>query len=171
MQIGAYRIDAVFGQMTSQLRGELVQFWLDHRALPDANAAWARTDEIVCIARDPAGAIASVNTVYLAPLQGPDDLHYFYRMFTRPQDRLLELTTGMVRLCREALAASPLRDRRARGVVIVAENPKLQGPAGHRLLSSKDWVLLGKNPRGFDVWRKLFPGAAGPVEPAGPARG
>ncbi|HEX3537956.1 MAG TPA: hypothetical protein VHU15_14450 [Stellaceae bacterium] len=165
MQIGRYRIDPVFGTITPQLRGELVQFWLDEGALPDANAAWARTDEVVCIARDPARAIASVNTVYLAPLQGPDDLHYFYRMFTRPQDRLLELTTGMVRVCRESLEASRLRDPRARGVVIVAENPKLQGPAGHRLLSSKGWVHLGKNPRGFDVWRKLFPGAAAPVEP------
>ena len=55
--------------MTPQLRGELVQFWLDEGALPDANTAWTRTEEVVCIARDPNEAIASVNTVYLAPLQ------------------------------------------------------------------------------------------------------
>jgi hypothetical protein len=164
MQLGQYRIDPVFGSITPQLRGELVQFWLDEGALPDANAAWARTDEVVCIARDPAEAIASVNTVYLAALQGPDDLHYYYRMFARPQDRLLELATGMVRACREFLAASPLRDPRARGVLIVAENPKLQSPAGRRLLAGRGWSLVGKTARGFDLWRKPFPETSAPVE-------
>lgn len=143
--------------MTPQLRGELVQFWLDEGALPDANAAWARTNEAVCIARDPTEAIASVNTVYLAPLQSPENLHYFYRMFTRPRDRMLELTTAMVRACREFLEASPLRDPRARGVAIVAENPKLQTPAGRHLLSGRGWTLVGKTASGFDVWRKPFP--------------
>jgi hypothetical protein len=156
MRIGDYRIDAAFGQMTPQLRGELVQFWLDEGALPDANAAWARTDEVVCIARDPNEAIASVNTVYLAPLQGPDDLHYFLRMYTRPRDRLLELALGMVRACRTFLEASPLRDARARGVVIIAENPKLRTQAGHRLFKGNGWNLLGKDARGLDVWKKGF---------------
>ena len=164
MQVGQYRIDAVFGQMTPRLRGELVQFWLDERALPDANAAWARTDEVVCIARDPAEAIASVNTVYLATLQADEDLYYFYRMFTRPRDRVLELTTAMSRACRECLAASPLRDKRARGLVIVAENPKLQTPAGQRLLSGRGWTFVGKTERGLDVWKRPFePGAS--IEP------
>ena len=166
MQVGRYRIDSVFGQMTPQLRGELVQFWLAENALPDANAAWARTDEVVCIARDPAGEIVSVNTVYLAPLQGAEDLHYFYRMFTRPRDRVLELTTAMSRACRACLAASPLRDKRAHGVVIVAENPKLQTPAGHRLLSGRGWILVGKTERGLDVWKRPFAEAGASVEPA-----
>ena len=157
MQVGDYRIDTVLGQMTPPLRGELVQFWLDEGALPDANAAWARTNEVVCIARDPSGAIASVNTVYLAPLQGADDFHYFYRMFARPKDRLLELTVRMVRACRTFLEASPLRDPRARGIVIVAENPKLRAPAGHRLLAGNGWSLLGKNAQGLEVWTKGFP--------------
>jgi hypothetical protein len=164
MRIGDYRVDTVFGQMTPPLRGELVQFWLDEGALPDANSAWARTDQAVCIARDAAETIASVNTVRLAPLQGPDDLHYFYRMFTRPRDRRLELVIGMVRACRNILEASPLRDTRACGFVVVSENPKLQGLAGHRLLSSKGWKLVGKNVRGLDVWRRPFPAASAPVE-------
>jgi hypothetical protein len=157
----------VFGSITPQLRGELVQFWLDEGALPDANAAWARTNEVVCIARDLAEAIASVNTVYLAPLQSAENLHYFYRMFARPRDRMLELTTAMVRACLACLAASPLRDPRARGVAIVAENPKLQTPAGRGLLSGRGWSLLGKTAGGFDVWRKPLPQASVSVEPSG----
>ena len=165
MQIGVYRIDLVFGAVTPQLRGELVQFWLNEGALPDANAAWARTGEVVCIARDAAEAIASVNTVYLAPLQGTDDLHYFYRMFTRPQDRRLELVVGMVRACRTFLEASPLRDPRARGVVIITENPKLQSPAAGQLLSGKGWSLVGRTERGLDIWRRLFSDTGASVEP------
>jgi hypothetical protein len=165
MRVGDYRIDPVFGTMTPQLRGELVQFWLDEGALPNANTAWARTDEVVCLARDPGGEIASVNTARLAPLQRPDNLHYFYRMFTRPRDRRLELVIGMVRACRTFLEASPLRDPRARGLVIVAGNPKLQSPAGRRLLSGNGWTLVGTTPRGLDLWRKPFPEAAGSVEP------
>lgn len=165
MRVGNYQIDPVFGNLTPQLRGELVQFWLDEKALPDANQAWARTNEAVCIARDPAGTIASVNTVYLAQLQGGQGLHYFYRMFTRPRDRTLELVVGMVRICRTFLESSPLRDPRARGFVVIAENPKLRTPAGRRLLSGKDWTLVGQTNRGFDVWRKPFAGEAASPDP------
>jgi hypothetical protein len=166
VQIGAYRIDAVFGRLTPQLRGELVQFWLDEGALPDANAAWARTDQVVCIARDPTEAIASVNTVHLGRLQGVEGLHYFYRMFSRPRDRTLALTTAMSRACREYLAGSPLRDPRARGMVIIAQNPKLQSPAGHRLLSQRGWNLVGKTDRGFEVWTRPLPEPIASAEPS-----
>lgn len=152
-----YRIAPVFGNMTPQLRGELVQFWLDEGALPDANTAWARTDEVVCIARDADDAIASVNTVHLAPLQGAEDLHYFYRMFTRPHDRLWQLSAGMLRACVEAITKTPRRDPRARGLAIVAENPKLQTPAGRRVLTSMGWRYLGKTARELDVWTIAFP--------------
>ena len=160
LRIGAYRVDTVFGQMTPPLRGELVQFWLDEAALPDANAAWARTNEVVCIARDVAEAIASVNTAHLAPLQSAEDLHYFYRMFTRRPDRLWELSAGMLRACVEFLAACPLRDPRARGIAIVAENPKLQTRAGRRILTGMGWSQIGATPHGLDVWRMEFPAAA-----------
>jgi hypothetical protein len=161
MRIGNYRIDFVYGQVTPQLRGELVQFWLDEGALPDANTAWARADQTVCIARDPTGAIASVNTVYLGQLHGTGELHYVYRAFSRPRDRTLALTTGMSSACRDYLAASPLRDPRASGFVIIAQNPKLQSPAGHRLLSGRGWNLVGSTEHGNEVWRRPFPEAGG----------
>jgi hypothetical protein len=72
MRIGDYRVDTVFGQMTPPLRGELVQFWLDEGALPDANSAWGRTDQAVCIARD-AAERSPRSTRRLPPLQGPDE--------------------------------------------------------------------------------------------------
>lgn len=153
MQAGAYNVESVFEFVSPELAGELVAFWLREGALQDREAAAARTREVVCIARDPAGGIASVNTVYLGTLQHPDDIHYFYRMYTRPRHRLWELSAGMLRACVETLRTTSVRDPRARGLVIVSENPKLQTPAGHRVLAGMGWSYLGKTPQALDVWK------------------
>jgi hypothetical protein len=156
MQVGAYRIEPVLGRMTAALQSELVQFWLGEGALPDRETARARTGQVVCIARDAGGGIVSVSSVYLATLQGADDLHYFYRMFTRRQDRLWQLSAGMLRACVDIAMQTPLRDKRARGIVIIAENPKLRTPAGRRVLAGMGWTHLGQTAQALDVWKMPF---------------
>jgi hypothetical protein len=148
--------------MTADLQRELVQFWLGEGALTNPDAARARTRDVVCIARGATGSIVSVNTVVLDTLQQADNVHYFYRMFTRQQDRVVQLGTAMMRSCVEVMTKTPLRDPRARGFVMVAANPKLQTPAGRRALTALGWTYVGQTAEALDVWRMPFPDALCP---------
>jgi hypothetical protein len=166
MQVGDYRIEPVFGRITAELNDEIVQFWLGEGALADPDVARARTRQVVCIARGASGSLASVSTVYLRTPQWTDELHYFYRMFTRRQDRVWQLSAGMLRACVEVMTKTPLRHPRARGIVIVASNPKLRTPAGRRVLTGMGWTYVGQTAEALDVWRMPFPGALCPKAPA-----
>ena len=58
-----YAIEVARGNRTAELDEELVAFWTGQRALREP-AARARLGHVVCVLRDPAGAIAAVNSVF-----------------------------------------------------------------------------------------------------------
>ena len=79
------RVEVVRGRVTGELADELLSFWSGHGAL-DEERARERLAEVVCIARDDAGAIVGVNSVYAAevPLVGGRPF-WMYRSFILPQ--------------------------------------------------------------------------------------
>lgn len=50
----------------------------------------------MCVARNGAGQIVSVNTTYVSNFKSETDRYYIYRMFTREQDRHLHLVSAMM---------------------------------------------------------------------------
>lgn len=157
---GSHAIAAVEHPIAAALRAEVVAFWMAHGAIPSADEARRRADELVCIARDALGEIAGVNTAALSP-PGPDGRRWFaYRMFVRRQDRQLRLSLAMVRA-----AVQELRRRRGEpsvaGVVIVTENRKLMKRGGHRLLQRLGFARAGRDRRGQEVWMCAFDAPAG----------
>ena len=134
------------------LRQDAIAFWLQHGAIPDPAEAARRVDELVCIARNTAGHIVGVSTAYPTQLQTEAVPRFVYRMFVRERDRHLQLACGIMRQSIEGL-----RQRRARrpaiaGLVLVAENTKLNRRGGHRILRSLGWQRVGADARGQDVW-------------------
>lgn len=151
---GEYAIGAVFGEVSPALAEEIAAFWLAHGALPDPAEARRRAHEVVCLARDAAGTIAAVNSVYVAPFNPPGAPYYFYRMFVRPSARVPGLASRMVQC-----AVAVLRARAApgvAGVVLITENPKLMLRAGQRKLTRLGWSYVGRGPLGRDAWRIDF---------------
>src|SRR6185436_20933426 len=100
--------------------------------ITDAGEARRRADELVCVARNGRGEIVGVNTVYVSGFRSVDERYYFYRMFMRPQDRVLHLSCELVRMAVEALREHPQPG--VKGVVLVTENPKLMRKSGQKLL-------------------------------------
>jgi len=163
--VGDYSIDVVHRRIDEGLRAELVAFWTGQGAIADPAEAWRRADEVVCVARDAAGAIAAVNSVYAGDFRAAGDRHYFYRQFARPQDRRLRLGVAMLRRAVDCLRAEYRTGDAVKGIVLVAENPKLSRKSGRRLLAWLGWTSLGKGPRGFDLWRIGFERPQSPAPP------
>ena len=154
-------------RVSDSLREELVAFWTRHGAVPATLEARRRAAEVVCVARDAAGEIAAVNSVYVAGFRDPSDLHYFYRQFARPRDRILSLGVAMLREAVDFLRAKHRPGDPVKGMLLVAENPKLSRKSGHKLLARLGWTFLGKGPRGFDLWQIDFNDPQSPRSPAG----
>jgi hypothetical protein len=148
------RISIVYRNVNDALREELGAFWRRYGAIADPAEMRRRADEVVCVARDASGKIAGVNSVYIGPLAGQP--HYFYRQFMRPENRQLALSTRMVREAAAFLRARHFAGDPVKGMVLVAENPKLSRPGGRDLLRRLGWTHLGKESRGHDVWRLAF---------------
>ncbi len=161
-----YSISVVHRHVDNALRDELVAFWMQHGAVPDAAEARRRAGEAVCIVRNAGSEIVAVNSVYVARFRGYADPQYFYRQFARPQDRVLRLGVAMLRQAVAALRAAHRAGDPVRGIVLVAENPKLSRKSGHRLLAWLGWTFLGKGPRGFDLWQIDFSAPASPAAPS-----
>lgn len=152
---GEYEIIQVFGEVGNSLSEEIASFWLTNRAIADQQEAKRRTAEVVCLARDSAGEIVAVNSVYAGNLAGPESPYYFFRMFTRPGDRSLGLAERMV-----VNAVDCLTERHAagiKGIVLVTENEKLMTRGSRNKLAELGWTYVGRGPRGRDVWKIDFP--------------
>jgi ribosomal protein S18 acetylase RimI-like enzyme len=163
--LDGYSVQVVRRSIDDALRAELVAFWAGQGAIPDPVEAQRRADEVVCVARDASGAIVAVNSVYAADFRAPGDRHYFYRQFARPQDRRLGLGVAMLRQAVASLRQEHREGDAIKGIVLVAENPKLSRKSGRRLLAWLGWTFLGKGPRGFDLWRIDFNGPQSPAPP------
>jgi len=151
-----YSVSPVSGRVSEELRREEAAVWLRHGAIPDASEARRRADELVCVARNAAGEIVGVNTVYVSRLRAAEDRYFFYRMFIRPRDRHLHLCIALVRAAVDALRERRVSGSVVKGVVLITENPKLMRDSGRRLLTHLGWRHAGADPRGLDIWRIDF---------------
>ena len=149
-----YRMIAVYGAVDAGLGQEIVDFWQRNRAIADPREAQRRSAEVVFTVRDSTGCLVGVSTVYEAKIQG-DRRYFFYRMFIQPRDRVPGLMRRVVLATRDYLRDLRLPGK-PRGIVIVAENPKLTGRGMRRQFRRYGWQLLGRTPRGQDVWKSDF---------------
>jgi hypothetical protein len=117
---------------------------------------------VACIARNSAGHLVAVNSIYLRDLPNEGGQYYFYRQFTRPQDRRVSLSLRMLRQTLDFLKKreleAPTSPQSVRGVIVVAENVKLLRKAARRSLERSGLALVGRDNRGVEIWGLRFRG-------------
>jgi GNAT superfamily N-acetyltransferase len=150
-------IHFLWGALDQQRKNELVDFWLQHRAIADVREAKRRTQEVVCLAIDAEDRIAGVSTVYIVPFGPEKTPHWHYRTFVRPDCRLPGIAVRILRAslrCLAQIAAS--RRGLSAGLVILTENRRLKHPGWHKILIAEGMHYLGVTPDGMDVWKHDF---------------
>lgn len=152
-----HRIVWVWGQITPQLRSELIAFWADNGALADPCEAWRRTFEVASVVLDEQGRLAGICSVYCAYSPGAGAFYWFYRTFIRADCRDVGLAPRLFAHTFEQLALAYADEPQAPvGVMIVVENPKLHTAAGIRVIERAGFQHLGIDDSGQSVWHRLF---------------
>ncbi len=149
-----YRIFCVYGKVDSGLARELVDFWIDNKAIQNPQRAKARVPQVALIARNSAGRLAGVSTVYISMLNR-NQRYYFYRMFIQPTDRVSGMMRFMTLRTRDYLRGLKVEDK-PQGMAIVTENRKLMDRGMRREFERAGFTCLGKTPKGFDLWISEF---------------
>ena len=159
--LGDYKLMSVFQNTTPEARAAITRLWQDNRILPAGADAGARAKQVVIMAVGPDGKPVGVSTVYKDSFahtgmkDAPEGIFYFFRTFVQPGDRVHHLSRQITACTYDHLKAFPEADK-PKGIVIVAENPKLTRPVLERLVGSLGWVYIGVEAQGKLVFRRDF---------------
>ncbi len=151
----------VWQDKSEALVDELVEFWLDEKALPDRDQARKRAPQVIFILRDQDDRIAAVSTVYRQknPQLGLD--LYYFRCFTAQKHRHLGLARVLI-----VAAFNHLNQRFAggeepevKGVAVEVESPILVQNLKWLVWPASRFAYIGKTQRGAQVRIRYFDGA------------
>lgn len=155
-----YVIDKVWEEKTEDLQKEIINFWVDHGALPQEQAT-ERVKQVFCVGRDKTGKIVGVGTVYPQFNQQLENSFYYYRSFVAPAHRSSRLATTLLNITRVHLNEEFVKGDNTRciGMLLEVENEMLKNYWNQAVWPYTGFVYIGKNNRGDHVRINYFDGA------------
>jgi hypothetical protein len=171
----AANVIQVWKKVSPELEAEIVRFWTDNKAIGEENDAAKRAKQVVCIARDEAGALVGVSTAHPRIVPRLRQPMYYYRNFIAEVARGQQLAPKFLEQSKQALQAYNLGLSKplCLGMIIELEN---KGLAAHR--NEAQWkegfTFIGYSPKGLTlrVWYfegvKLFAPARLKKQAGGP---
>lgn len=168
----------VWKQVTPELAEELVTFWREHKAIPDAASARARAQQAVCVARDEQGALCGVGTALLQVIPRLRQPMYYYRQFFAPALRGRHQELPFFQRCKQVLHAynAGLARPESLGLLLEIENSKIAAAYKRAVEHGFDAIFIGYSPRGLQLRASYFEDAvllppARMIAPVAAARG
>lgn len=152
--LNGFTIQPVWQRLDAELAGRIINLWQRHRILPRGANAQARVRDAVCVAFDPYGELAAVNSVFRMTHDDTD--YYAYRIFIRPFNGEPQLKIVMTGMARQLLAAWPDPNRPS-GLALVLENPRLRRDEVRDLLLLRGYRNGGLTASGQILWIYDFP--------------
>jgi hypothetical protein len=171
-----FRMISALDAGAEALRGEVVEFWRAHHALPPGVDPLQRVQQVVAVAKGAGGRIAGVISAYKSAHAFLAQPTHSVRAFVAPEARRhrlsLDLTDYAKRLleARNALLPAPERTLGLLGVM-EAEGYKT-GPFGAKAVWTTGMTFIGRDQHGSHVRVNYFDGAEliGPEsQPSAPA--
>ena len=144
----------VWKSKTPELAQEIVEFWLEEKAISSKQAARKRLPQVVHIAKNSSGKIAGLCSIFEQYSARLDNYFYFYRTFIAPPARRSRVAEELLVKTTEFLE-SRFVDRattRCIGVMLQIESQILKVNRNQAVWSSPDshinFVYIGKNRKG-----------------------
>ena len=160
----------VWKQVTPELAQELVAFWRDNKAISDESAATRRVEQVVCIARDEAGALCGVGTAVVKVLPRLRQPMYYYRQFFAKGLRGQHQELAFYQRCKQVLQDynRGLGQAESLGILLEIENAKIAAAYKRAIEPGFDAVFIGYSPRGLQLRASYFDNAV--LLPPAPVR-
>ena len=143
----------VWKQVTPELAQEIVAFWKQHNAIGDEAVANARTEQVVCIARDDAGQLCGVGTAIVKVLPRLRQPMYYYRQFFAKALRGHHQELAFYQACKQVLQTynQSLTQAESLGILLEIENAKIAHAYNQAIVPGFEAVFIGYSPRGLQL--------------------
>jgi len=145
-----YDLHYVWEDKSPELKEEIVDFWIEEKAIPQREIAEKRVDEVCLIARDAENKIISVNTVYKQYSPELKNYFYYYRTFVCPRARkynvIGEMLFNTIDRLEERFAEKI--DNETIGIFLEVENKDLKKRFNQAIWPSSNFVYVGTNQKG-----------------------
>ena len=165
----------VWKKLTPELEAELVEFWVDNKAIPDKKTAATRTKQAACVARSADGKIVGVSTVHPRIVPRLRQPMYYYRNFIAADFRGKQLAAPFLSKTREVLQEynASLPKPLCLGVIVELENRALAAHRNQAHWGDVGFTFIGYSPKGLTLRVSYFDGVRlfAPARPAKKAGG
>lgn len=166
--LDGFEILPVWGEVTAELRAELLAFWSRNRAIGDPEKARLRASQAVCIARAD-GELCAVSTAIVRVLPRLRQPLYYYRLFFAKSARGQDKVVDFYNRSREVLQAynAALASPESLGVLLELESRYLDACYKRAYVAEGNSTFIGYSPRGLQLRVSYFDGAEllAPVPP------
>ncbi|HKN78693.1 MAG TPA: hypothetical protein VJW16_05965 [Lysobacter sp.] len=156
----AFETVDVWRKVTPELQAELVEFWMRHRAIPDAERAKLRALQAVCIARNAQGELCGVATAMLRIIPRLRQPTYYFRQFFAPEMRGQQQARPFFHQACRILEEGNKQKPESLGILLEVENQGLNVHFTKAVAPNTGAVFIGYSPRGFQLRVIYFEGAA-----------
>lgn len=150
----------VWQNIDEVLAEAIVEFWLEERALLDKTVARSRVSEVILIAQDRNDKIVGVTTMQIKYSGILENEFCFWRQFVAKSMRQSRLASVMGVEAYEILEHEFLKGNlRAKGLIVVVENPFMNDYLKAAILAAVPFVYFGNNANGQQMRVCYFKGA------------
>lgn len=148
----------VWRQVTPALAEELMRFWLDHKAIANAEQAARRAQQAIVVARDAGGALCGVATAVVRILPRLRQPLYYYRQFFAPKLRGRYQALTVFRRAKQVLQEYNATLPRAEsiGLLLEFENTRLAGRFRRAHMPHTQATFIGCSPAGLQLRVSYF---------------
>ena len=151
----------VWQKLTPALEAEILQFWLDNKALVEKMQPAKRVQQVVCLARSEEGGIVGVSTAqpYLVPMLGQP--MYQYRNFIAAGARGQQLSIAFLLKAKAVLQAynQALATPQCLGIILELGNEALAQRQDQAHWPRTGFTFIGYTPKGLHLRVWYFAGA------------
>ncbi len=150
----SFEYDIVWQKLDDATRDRIVAFWQTHGAIRDEQAARARVDQVVALARNENDEIAGVCTAVDLVVPDIGERLYYYRTFVAPPFRTGFVVRRLLFLAVQALEEHARHhvETSAKGVYLELENPSFARHLRQAVWPRRglEFVFIGRTARGLE---------------------
>lgn len=151
-----YNVSFVYQSLSDEQKKEIIDFWLENKALPDKSVAEKRVGQVCCVIRDGEDNLVGLSTAFLRDFTAPNNPYFFCRIFIKKENRdEYNLRKSVFQTMYKELKA--LSAGKAFGLAVVLENISLQKlSASTAFFKKRGYTYHGKSAQGLPMWYIRF---------------
>ena len=156
-----YRLENVWENKTVGLKEEIINFWLQVRALQNREEAENRVDQVIFVVRYTNNNIVAVSTVYKQLNKQLNNNFYYFRCFVSTEHRQYNLGAVLIVAARDFLNERFINKMTTDviGMFAVIENERIKKKRNQAVWPYSKFIFVGKNSRGDHLRVFYFDGA------------